>query len=98
MRLDLFLKVSRLCARRTGAQQLCDAGLISVNDNRAKSAYAIKPGDEVSIRRHNRITRVRVLSLPAARQVSRKEASSMYAVLSEEFPNHDARDQALQDS
>ena len=100
MRLDLFLKVSRLCPRRTGAQQLCDAGLISVNDNRAKSACAIKSGDEISIRRHDRITRVRVLSLPAASQVSRKEAATMYAVLSEESPtqNHDARDQAIQDS
>ncbi len=84
MRLDLFLKASRLCQRRTVAQRLCDAGLISVNSKPAKSAHIVKPGDEITIRRRDRIARVRVLSMPAARQPSRKDASALFEILSEE--------------
>ena len=84
MRLDLFLKASRLCGRRSLAQKLCDAGRVSLNGNPAKSAHAVKAGDEILIRRHNKLTTVRVLSVPAARQTSRTEASSLYEVISEE--------------
>ena len=84
MRLDLFLKASRLCQRRTIAQKLCDAGLVFINERPAKSAHTVKPGDEVVIRRRNLVTKVRVVALPAARQTSRTEASSLYEVLSEE--------------
>jgi ribosomal 50S subunit-recycling heat shock protein len=84
MRLDLFLKASRLCGRRTLAQKLCDAGRVSLNGNSAKSAYAVKPGDEIVIRRHNKLTTVRVLSVPTTRQTSRKEAGALYELLSEE--------------
>ena len=84
MRLDLFLKASRLCSRRTLAQKLCDAGRVSINGNSAKSSHAVKAGDEILIRRHNTLTTVRVLSVPTARQTSRKEASTLYEVLSEE--------------
>jgi ribosomal 50S subunit-recycling heat shock protein len=83
MRLDLFLKVSRLCSRRTLAQKLCDAGRVSINGNPAKSSGAVKAGDEILIRRH-KLTTVRVLSVPAARQTSRKEAGNLYEILSEE--------------
>lgn len=84
MRLDLFLKASRLCGRRTLAQKLCDGGRVSINGNSAKSSHAVKPSDEILICRHNTLTTVRVLSVPAARQTSRKEASTLYEVLSEE--------------
>lgn len=84
MRLDLFLKASRLCSRRTLAQKLCDADRVSINGNSAKSAHAVKAGDEISIRRHNTLTTVRVLSVPNARQTSRKEAGTLYEVVSEE--------------
>jgi ribosomal 50S subunit-recycling heat shock protein len=84
MRLDLFLKASRLCQRRTIAQKLCDAGVVFVNERPAKSAHMVKPGDEVVIRRRNLLTKVRVLTLPATRQTSRNEASSLYEVLGEE--------------
>ena len=83
MRLDLFLKASRLCQRRTIAQKLCDAGLVSVNEKSAKSSHTVKPGDEISIRRRDRMTRVRVLSVPAARQTSRKDASELFELLSD---------------
>jgi ribosomal 50S subunit-recycling heat shock protein len=84
MRLDLFLKASRLSGRRTLAQKLCDAGRVSLNGNTAKSSHAVKVGDEISIRRHHVITTVRVLSVPTARQTSRQEAIHLYELLSEE--------------
>ena len=89
MRLDLFLKASRLCLRRTIAQKLCDAGVVFINKKPAKSAHTVKPGDEVVIRRRNLVTKVRVVALPAARQTSRNEASSLYEVLSEESLEED---------
>jgi ribosomal 50S subunit-recycling heat shock protein len=84
MRLDLFLKASRLSGRRSLAQKLCDAGRVSINGSPAKSAHAVKAGDEILIRRHNKLTTVRVLSVPSARQTSRKEAAALYEVISEE--------------
>jgi ribosomal 50S subunit-recycling heat shock protein len=84
MRLDLFLKASRLCQRRTIAQKLCDAGLVFVNAKPAKSAHTVKQGDEITIRRRDRVSTVKVLSLPAARQTSRKDASDLVELLSEE--------------
>jgi ribosomal 50S subunit-recycling heat shock protein len=89
MRLDLFLKASRLVGRRSIAQKLCEASRVSLNGNTAKSAHALKAGDEILIRRHNKLTTVRVLSLPTARQTSRKEAVALYEVMSEESLNED---------
>ena len=83
MRLDLFLKLSRLCPRRTVAQQLCDAGFVLLNSRPAKPAHIVKPNDEIVVRRRDRETTVRVLSVPAARNVSRREADGLVEVLSE---------------
>jgi ribosomal 50S subunit-recycling heat shock protein len=83
MRLDLFLKASRLCLRRTVAQEICDAGLVQVNGRAAKSAHTVKPGDEIVVRRRNLETHVRVLSVPENRQQSRRNATSLYEVISE---------------
>ena len=84
MRLDLFLKASRLSGRRTLAQKLCDAGRVSLNGSTAKSSHVVKVGDEICIRRHNTLTTVRVLSVPTARQTSRKEAGALYELVREE--------------
>ena len=84
MRVDLFLKASRLCLRRTLAQELCDAGAVEVNGAQAKSSRAVRVGDEIPLRRRHRVTRVRVLQLPATKQVARHEASSLYEILSDE--------------
>jgi ribosomal 50S subunit-recycling heat shock protein len=83
MRLDLFLKLSRLCPRRTIAQQLCDAGVIMLNGRPAKSAHAVKAGDEITIRRRNRETTARVLSVPAVANVSRRQANELIEILRE---------------
>jgi ribosomal 50S subunit-recycling heat shock protein len=84
MRLDLFLKTSRLILRRSLAQEFCDAGLIKVNGAAAKSAKEIKASDEIEIRRRNRLTKLKVLQIPAKKQVSRDEAANLYEILKEE--------------
>jgi ribosomal 50S subunit-recycling heat shock protein len=94
MRLDLFLKASRLSERRTLAQKLCNAGRISINGNAAKSSHAVKAGDEILIRRQHTLKTVRVLFVPTARQTSRKDASTLYEVLSEESLDEDELDYA----
>ena len=84
MRIDLFLKASRLILRSSLAQDFCDAGRVKVNDLTAKSSREIKAGDEIEIRRHNRRLKVRVLQIPKTKQVSRGEAPNLYEILSEE--------------
>jgi ribosomal 50S subunit-recycling heat shock protein len=84
MRLDLYLKSSRLVIRRTLAQSLCDAGLVLVNAVPAKSSRAVKVGDEIRITRSDRIVTVRVTAIPSTRQTSRASAADLYEVLSEE--------------
>jgi ribosome-associated heat shock protein Hsp15 len=84
MRLDLFLKVSRLCAGRSQAQRLCEAGLVSINGSPAKSAHSVKPEDEIVMRVRNRLLIVRVNSIPVKRSVSKAEAASLYATIKDE--------------
>ncbi|HYJ87965.1 MAG TPA: RNA-binding S4 domain-containing protein [Pyrinomonadaceae bacterium] len=84
MRLDLFLKASRLCPRRTVAQKICEAGRVHVNGNPAKSSHAVEAGDEILMRSHSKLKKVRVLTVPTGRQTSRKEAGALFEVLSEE--------------
>ena len=80
MRLDLFLKASRLCPRRAVAQVLCEAGAIFVNGMKAKPARTVHVGDEINLRRRNRLLTVRVIALPATRQTSRSESSTLYEI------------------
>lgn len=84
MRLDLFLKSSRLVPRRTLAQEFCDLGLISVNGTQARSSKAIKPGDSIEIKRRNRITVAEVLALPEGKQVSKAFAHELVRIISED--------------
>jgi len=83
VRLDFFLKLSRLCPRRSVAQQLCDAGFVLLNGRSAKPAHIVKPGDEIVLRRRDRETTVRVLSVPESRSVSRHDARALIEILSE---------------
>jgi ribosomal 50S subunit-recycling heat shock protein len=83
MRLDLFLKVSRLCPRRTIARQLCDAGFVFLNGRPAKSAHPVKSGDEITIRRRDRELVARVIEAPATRNVSRPAAGNLIEIVSE---------------
>lgn len=82
MRLDLFLKLSRLCPRRTVAQKLCDAGFVLLNERPAKSGHAVKAGDKITIRTRSAETIARVLEVPATRNVSRHEAVDLVEIVS----------------
>ncbi len=79
MRIDKYLKVSRLIKRRTVANEVADAGRILVNGKPAKASYAVKPGDVIEITFGNRPVKVRVLSTepPAGKDVARE----MYELL-----------------
>jgi len=83
MRLDLFLKASRICPRRTVAQKLCDAGVVSLNGVPAKSAHSVKPGDEITIRGRDKVSTLRVTAVPTERQTQKKDAGGLYEVVSE---------------
>ncbi|MDT5061811.1 MAG: hypothetical protein QOH63_2270 [Acidobacteriota bacterium] len=74
------------------AQALCDAGLVSVNGAPAKSSRAVRVRDEISLRRRNHLLNVRVLTLPATRQTSRSDASSLYEILSDVILTEDPLD------
>ncbi len=79
MRLDRYLKVSRLIKRRTIANEACDAGRVMVNDRVAKAGTDIKEGDTIAISFGYKTVRVRVVSV--AETVRKEEAAQMYEYL-----------------
>lgn len=82
VRLDKFLKVSRLIKRRTLAKEVSDQGRISINGVVAKASSTVKVGDELSIRFGQKLVTVKVERL---QETSRKEeAAEMYSILKEE--------------
>ncbi len=80
MRLDKFLKVSRLIKRRTVANEVSDTGRVYVNGSSAKPSKQIKQGDEIKIEYANRTVCVRVVKVPD-NNVSVQEASSLYDII-----------------
>lgn len=80
MRLDKFLKVSRLIKRRTVANEVSDMGRVYVNGNPAKPSKQIKEGDEIHIEYANRTVKARVLKVPT-NNVSVQEAPSLYEII-----------------
>lgn len=80
MRLDKFLKVSRLIKRRTVANTVSEMGRILVNGNPAKPAKQLKVGDIIEIEYSNRVEKVEVLIVPSG-NVSVQEAPSLYRVI-----------------
>ena len=82
MRLDKWLKVSRLIKRRTVANEACDAGKVTANGRTVKASYDVKPGDVLEIRFGSRVGRYRIESV---KETVRKEgAQDMYEVLEED--------------
>ncbi len=82
MRLDKFLKVSRLIKRRTLAKEVAVQGRITINDKVAKASSAVKAGDELAIRFGQKIVTARVEQL---QENARKEdAAKMFTILKEE--------------
>ena len=80
MRLDKFLKVSRLIKRRSVANTVSDMGRVFVNGNSAKPAKQLKVGDIIEIEYSNRIEKVQVLVIPTG-NVSIQDASTLYKAI-----------------
>ena len=80
MRLDKFLKVSRLIKRRTVANTVSDMGRVLVNGNPAKPAKQLKAGDIIEIEYANRTEKVEVLIIPTG-NVSIQDSSKLYKVI-----------------
>ena len=81
MRLDKFLKVSRLIKRRTVANEACDSERISVNGRNAKASYDVKVGDQITVAFGSKSVTVRVLEIKDTTKKS--EAGGMYEIISE---------------
>ena len=80
MRLDKFLKVSRLIKRRTVANTVSEMGRVLVNGNPAKPAKQLKVGDIIEIEFSNRIEKVEVLIIPTG-NVSIQDAINLYRIM-----------------
>ena len=76
MRLDKYLKVSRLIKRRTGANEACDNGLFTVNGKPARASYEVKEGDQITLRFGVRTVTVEVLSVQET--VRQSDAAALY--------------------
>ena len=76
MRLDKYLKVSRLIKRRTVANEACDAGRILVNDKVVKASYDVKEGDVIEIRFGQKAVRAEVLQI--SETTKKDEAKEMF--------------------
>lgn len=79
MRLDKYLKVSRLIKRRTVANEVCDAKHVTVNGKIARASYDVKVGDVIGISMGQNVTRARVLNV--AETVRKEDAAAMYEIL-----------------
>ncbi len=79
MRLDKYLKVSRLIKRRTVANEACDGGRVTVNGTPAKASREIRPGDVIELRTGARTLKVEVVSI--SENTSKADAPAMYREL-----------------
>ena len=79
MRLDKYLKVSRLVKRRTVANELCDAKHVEVNGKIARASYEVKPGDVIAIQMGQNLMKAEVLSVQE--YATKENASLMYKII-----------------
>ena len=79
MRLDKFLKVSRIIKRRTVANEACDSGRVLVNDRPAKASLNVKEGDIIEVQFGNRSVKVEVLKVQDS--TKKEDAGEMYRYL-----------------
>jgi len=79
MRLDKYLKVSRLVKRRTVANELCDAKHVEVNGKVARASYEVKAGDVIAISVGARKTRARVISI--SEHATKESAAGMFEII-----------------
>lgn len=79
MRLDKFLKVSRVIKRRTVASELCGQGRVSVNGRTAKAGLDIKPGDKVEIGLGEKVIRLEIIDV--RENVAARDAQELYRLI-----------------
>ncbi|APC46761.1 RNA-binding S4 domain-containing protein [Virgibacillus halodenitrificans] len=82
MRLDKFLKISRLIKRRTLAKEVADQGRITINGNQAKASSTVAVGDELMIKFGQKLVTIEVTALRET--VKKDEAETLYKVIKEE--------------
>lgn len=83
MRLDKFLKVSRIIKRRTVAKEIADQGRITINDRVAKSSTDVSPNDRLVIKFGNKTLTVQVLQL--LETTKKQDAENMFKIVSEDY-------------
>lgn len=81
MRLDKYLKVSRIIKRRTVANDACDAGRVTVNGRPAKASYDVKVGDKMTLGFGAKSLTIEVIAVPE--HIGKDDADTMYKVISE---------------
>lgn len=81
MRLDKYLKISRIIKRRTIANEACDAGRVFVNDKPARASYDVKIGDIIDVQLGNRPLKIKVININE--YAKKEEASDMYRVIAD---------------
>ncbi|MBP3414309.1 MAG: RNA-binding S4 domain-containing protein [Clostridia bacterium] len=81
MRLDKFLKVSRIIKRRTIANEYCDAGRVEINGKVVKASYDVKPDDKLTVRFGEKSMTVKVVSVNE--YATKETASQMYEIVNE---------------
>lgn len=82
MRLDRFLKVSRLVKRRTVAKEVCEQGRVQVNGRIGKPGTDVNPGDRLLLQKGRLLLELEILAVPE--QIAAREAASTYRVMREE--------------
>ena len=81
MRLDQFLKLSRMVKRRSQAKELCDLKVVRVNGQIVKASKEVKPGDTVEIDTVSRYVKFTVLEIPSGKNVSKKKARELIKII-----------------
>ena len=92
MRIDKYLKVSRIIKRRTVANEACAGGRVTVNEKTAKPGTDVKPGDIITIRFGEHLGRYEILVV--SETVRKDQASEMYRVIEEDDNMNTERNQA----
>lgn len=81
MRLDKYLKVSRIIKRRTVAKEACESGRVSINGKVAKASSEVKEGDIIEIKYANSILKAKILNVK--QHVVKEDAQNMYNIISD---------------
>ncbi len=85
MRIDKFLKVSRILKRRTLAREACDGGKVKINGKDVKPAHAVKEGDVVELTFRSGAVKFEILKIKET--VKKEEAESLYRIITESIHN-----------